>query len=454
MEQEPSFVRVSPRDCRYLELSDGRPYIPIGPNLVGAPPPEDFEKVLGIFRQNRINYCRIWINRGCFLLEAERSGAFDETAAGHLDRFLALAGRHGVRVKLCLEHFRDITPNKTQFFDNTLHHRANGGPFADMLDFLQGERGIAQFKAKLAWCRKRIGDCPAVFAWELWNEMNCVGPTSVWASWTRTMLAELHRLFPSHLAVQSLGSFDKEEYRAMYAVLATLHGNDLAQVHRYLDLGAQWKVCHGPVDVLAAEAVRELQAFGAQKPVLLAESGAVEPCHSGPFALYGRDRDGMLLHDVLWAPFMAGAAGPGQIWHWDRYVHPLGIWWQYARFAEATAGFDPAGEAFEPLLLEQQRLRVYVLRGRRTLLAWCRDRENDWHAELQEQRPPERIAGEALDLEEVLPGVAEWSGRTYDPWTGAWEPAVARAGHAVFALPPFRRSIVLRLETPGPQPSV
>ena len=36
---EPSntFVRVSPRDHRYLELTDGTPYIPIGLNIVAPP---------------------------------------------------------------------------------------------------------------------------------------------------------------------------------------------------------------------------------------------------------------------------------------------------------------------------------------------------------------------------------------------------------------------------------
>ncbi len=29
------FVRISPRDHRYFELSDGRPYIPNGLNLIG-----------------------------------------------------------------------------------------------------------------------------------------------------------------------------------------------------------------------------------------------------------------------------------------------------------------------------------------------------------------------------------------------------------------------------------
>ena len=34
------FVRVSPRDSRYFELDSGKPYIPIGMNLI-APPKGD-----------------------------------------------------------------------------------------------------------------------------------------------------------------------------------------------------------------------------------------------------------------------------------------------------------------------------------------------------------------------------------------------------------------------------
>ncbi|MGA2497510.1 MAG: hypothetical protein ABSH20_07200 [Tepidisphaeraceae bacterium] len=33
---DQQFVRVSPRDPRYLELTDGTPFIPNGPNLVAA----------------------------------------------------------------------------------------------------------------------------------------------------------------------------------------------------------------------------------------------------------------------------------------------------------------------------------------------------------------------------------------------------------------------------------
>ncbi|MFA7157935.1 MAG: hypothetical protein WC299_01435 [Kiritimatiellia bacterium] len=444
MKDAKAFVKVSPRDSRYLELDNGKPYVPIGLNLVGSPDPQDYEKVLNTMAQNRLNYCRVWLNHGSFDIERERSGVFDKAAANNLGKFLVLAGERGIRVKLCLEYFRAVTAKKNDFFDSTLHHQANGGPFTDMEDFLRSAKGLAQFKEKLAWYRRRIGDNPAVFAWELWNEMNCVGPISVWAPWTRRMLAELHRLFPKNMAVQSLGSFDRQEFRCMYGVLVTLAGNDVAQVHRYLDLGAQWDVCHGPVDFLAAEAVRELQALGPEKPIILAESGAVEPCHSGPFKLYQKDKEGVLLHDLIWAPFMAGAAGPGQSWHWDKYVQPNKLWWHFARFAGAIEGIDPPAEKFEPVMIEHPRLRIYVLRGKKTVLAWCRDRQDDWRSELQEGKAPETLAHVTVDLSSCLSSPAGWKVRAYNPWTGAWQALKPDAADII--LPPFSRSLALRME--------
>ena len=467
MGDRDAFVRVSPRDSRYLELSNGQPYVPNGLNLVDAPPPEAFESTLDQMAANRMNYCRVWLNRGSLLLERMRTGVFDEAMAANLDRFLALARSRGIRVKICLEYFRNIRREQQVWSDNTIHHRANGGAFAElegvegtaMIDFMHTARGRDHFARKLAWYRARIGDDPAVYGWELWNEVNCTGPMWLWAPWTETMLTELRRLFPQHLSLQSLGSFDRQQYRAMYAWLATLAGNDLAQVHRYLDLGAEWDVCHGPVDVLAAEAIRELQALGTTKPILLAECGAVEPRHSGPFKLYAKDTEGALLHDVIWAPFMAGAAGTGHCWFWEQHVAHHDLWWQFDRFAEATTGIDPPAEGFEALMLDHPQLRVYVLRGNRTVLIWCRDKTNDWRAELQDGIPPELRDDVRIDLAApvrhwqgrprpdlvpLLASGADWTARAYNPWTDSW--TGLRLDGDVVALPPFRRSLVVRLE--------
>ena len=42
---------------------------------------------------------------------------------------------------------------------------------------------------------------------------------------------------------------------------------------------------------------------------------------------------GIILHDVLFAPFFAGAAGPGHCWHWNVYVDRNNLWHHFARFA-------------------------------------------------------------------------------------------------------------------------
>jgi len=383
------FVRVSPRDFRYLELTDGRPYIPVGLNLI-APDTRDEQ---GLARMEEWieklsaaggNYIRVWISSPFWDVEHERSGVYDETRARRIENLLALAQRHGVRVKLTMEHFREMSDNPRQRWANKVLHRVqNGGPARDMADFFQGDASRAQFKKKLAWLQHRFGDNPAVFGWELWNEVNTVAAREQhYLPWTEEMLAEIHRLFPRNLALQSLGSFDTDRVRDLYRRHSLLPGNDVAQVHRYLDLGAPLEICHGPVDVLAAAAVRELLHCQPRKPVLLAESGAVEPGHSGPFKLYGKDSAGMLLHDILFAPFFAGAAGTGQAWHWDSYVDRNNLWYHFGRFAEAIKDIDPAAERFEPNELSHPRLRIYALNGAQTFLAWCRDARNDWQSEL------------------------------------------------------------------------
>jgi hypothetical protein len=260
------------------------------------------------------NYIRVWLGNPFFDVEHAHSGEYDEAKAERIAAMLSTAAREGIRVKLCLEHFRNLDGSRQAWATKPLHLVANGGTATNMNDFFEGTASRELFKRKLAWFAQRFGDNPTVFGWELWNEINAVQGGNYMA-WTEVMLPELHRLFPRNLAMQSLGSFDRDGVRPTYQRLAMMPGNDVAQVHRYLDLGARLEVCHGPMDVLAADAVRELLAAHPGRPVLLAESGAVEPSHSGPFKLYNQDTNGMLLHDVLFAPFFVGAAGPGHIWH-------------------------------------------------------------------------------------------------------------------------------------------
>ena len=439
------YVRVSPRDARYLEYSDGKPYIPIGLNMIappgGAGAKEDeafavFESWLKNLSANGGNYIRVWLSNPFWEVEHRRSGEYDAERARRIDRMLELCRRYGIRVKMTMEHFRSILEPATQkWAARPLHHVSQGGPAQSIADFFDGEASRAQFRRKIRWFADRYGDREEIYGWELWNEINAVRGGD-YLTWTEIMLQELHRAFPKNLAMQSLGSFDTPRVREIYRKHSLMPGNDLAQVHRYLDLGASLEVCKGPVDILAADAIREILSYQPGKPAILAESGAVEPRHTGPFKLYAADKAGIILHDVLFAPFFAGSAGSGQIWHWDAYVAKNNLWRQFAMFAETVKGLDPPAENFAASVEEQGRLRVYKLKGRKTTLAWCRDMRNNWRAELEQGIPPETLRGLTVKLDGAT------TVRVFDPWSGKWSTAKARRGQ--IKLPDFSRSIVVR----------
>jgi len=444
-----SFVRVSPRDKRYFELSDGSPYVPIGLNMI-APYGDNEEEALALMEQwikslseNGGNYIRIWLSNNFFDVEHEKSGQYDEQKAKRIDAVLDMARRHNIRVKMTIEHFRHFFGKTQRWAAKPIHHVSQGGPAKDVDDFFQGKRSREQFKKKLDWYAERYGDEPAIFAWELWNEMDTVSGKG-YMEWTEEMLAELKKRFPKNMVTQSLGSFDHDSKRDRYRRLCLMKDNDFANVHRYLDLGASLDVCKGPVDILAVDAVKEMQAFTRDKPILLAESGAVEPSHTGPFKLYKKDRAGIILHDIIFAPFFAGAAGTGQNWHWDQYVAPMNLWFQFGRFAEAARGIDPPAENFEPFEIDHPRLRIYALRGKHTLLAWCRDKQNSWQTELAEDKTPEVVNNAVISLPDGGEDLNKADVDFYDPWKNQWEQGKAEENR--ISLPDFTRSLVVRVK--------
>jgi hypothetical protein len=451
---EMSFVRVSPRDSRYFELSDGSPFIPIGLNIAFPRFETQEDRVLrkmeervGKLAANGGNLIRIWMSHPFYDIEHEYSAKFDSRKISRIDKVLAIARRHGVRVKLTFEHFRTFEETPPRFpgsvsMGKSIYHVARGGPARNMTEFFTLPKAKERYKRKYAWFAERYREEQAVFAWELWNEINATKGDG-WMEWTEEMLEEVHSQFPNHMAVQSVGSLDHFRKRNLFEPVWKLPGNHFAQVHRYLDQNAALQACRGPVDVMAADAIRMVAETDVGKPILLAETGAVEPGHAGPSNLYENDREGTILHDILFAPFFAGSAGTGQSWHWHFYVDRHDLWHHFGYFARLVEDLDPPAEDFAPGFAEDEHLRVYTLRGKKTTLIWCRDKDADWRAELEDFRVRPRRNLE-LDLG-AAGGVPEGRLRFYNPWNGEWADGEAVGGK--IALPEFRRSVVVRIDS-------
>lgn len=460
-----SYVRVSPRDSRYFELTDGRPYLAIGGSMAvrqnftnaGAPvhDPADDDEASGLrlmetlfrkFSGSGGNFVRVFLSHPFFDVEHERSGVYDEAKGRRIKALVELARRYQIRMDLCLEHFRSLNPEYRQpWAARPLHSTERGGPARNTAEFFTNERSREQFKRKLRWFQQHFGSDPAIFAWELWNEINDTEMgyrEDVYLPWTEEMLAELHRLFPRNLAVQSLGDFNFDHGMEVYRHMSLLPGNDVALIHLYAQPGSEWAFANEPMDVLMAEAVRKVKGFHPGRPILMGECGIVNLQWSGS-EMYAKDKAGMMLHDMLFAPFFAGAAGPGHVFRMNLYVAGNELWYHYDRFRALMREIDPPAEGFEPSMLAHRRLRVYQLKGRRTLLLWCRDPQNTWKTEVADGQAPGTVSGETLDLG----GLKARRVRIYDPWQDRWSDGALQNGK--LPLPAFSRSIAVRIERKG-----
>ncbi len=452
--ETPKNVAPSTVDTRYFADSAGRTFIPVGCNIcfprVYSPDKpgsraECEAKMSGWLRKfaaNGGNYVRIWLGHPFFEIMPCNAGEYDPSAESSLKRTVALCEELGLKIKFTLESFRTVHPAGEEgpepyaaFFNRPLY-----APYAkSMREFLNSDECGRIYLGKAARLKALgLGDSPAVVCWEPWNEINCIGG---WRDdvgpWSDRMLAALRTMFPRQMTTQNLGSFSPSDIYDYYDYLGRLPLNDFMQAHRYLDPGAELDVCRGPMDILCADAVRELLDRRPDRPAILAEVGAVKANHAGPSELYERDSAGMLLHDEIFAPFFAGAAGCGQPWHWDhQYIDGNGLWWHFSRFAEAVKGVDPAAERFRPFHTETRRLRIWGLRGTTTTLLWCRDKSNDWEGELVRGTAPSTISNERIPFGGTL--------KCYLPWEDRWTDVAAGE-----PLPDFRRSIVVRIMPQG-----
>lgn len=436
----------------YFADSDGKGWVPIGLNICfsrylgddvqDALPLEErraeFEGWLKAFAAQGGNYVRLWLGHDFFEVMPDRPGQYDMQRTETLMRVVRLCEQLGIRLKLTLESFRTVYPadqvpkrQYAKFFNRSLY-----APYAkSMADFYASEDCYRIYMDKVRYLKSLgLGDSPAVFAWELWNEIEATGSMDSYAVWSDRALADLKKMFPKQKTVQNLGSYAYAGSGFAYRQMASVKDNDFMQMHRYLDAGAPMDVCRGPMDVLAAESIRELRELRGDCPLLLAETGAVKPNHTGPSILYESDKEGTLLHDGIFAPFFAGAAGCGQFWHWDSYVARWNLWWHYKRFARAVDGLDPIAEDFTPFRLETRRLRVYGLRGKTTTILWCRDKFCTWQSELVDGNAPTDVTGECLPYWGV-------DFTCYDPWTDVQSATKAPA------IPSFKRSLVVRFPT-------
>ena len=417
------YVEIGKTDGKYFAYTDRTPFFSVGintafPTVYGKSNGTEFGlskafKYIGLkqyerwfkkLSENGCNVARVWLGCEYFNPETEQAYEFDYKQFSKIDKLLELAKKYSINLKLTLEQFRSFDYERvadSASYDDDIFRKFNKRLYDgdercnSSTEWLTDDRWRKAWLFKVGEFAKRYSGDTAIFAIELWNEMNCVGEFKTITEWNRDILPEVKKLFPKNLVCNSLGSFDSEFAKEIYNSFCW-DKSDFVQIHRYLDQGAPYGDCReNMLDVVKGA----FEKMTSDKPVFLAETGAVNNCHSGPFKFYVNDDRGILFADSVYTPVFLKSAGTGNIWHWDeRYVESKNLYHMFNPIKELISGVDFENENFVSTDLSDERVSLLLLKGKTVALGYIRNKADNWKNILRDLHTADPIESFEFEL--------------------------------------------------------
>jgi hypothetical protein len=229
-------------------------------------------------------------------------GRYDQLRAWQLDHLLEESEKKGLYWQLCLLDHGSFSRTQDPQWQNNPYNEQLGGMCRVPDEFMTDARAQAAFRQLLRYLVSRWGYSPTLASWELFNEVDLseIRPES-FTPWIAQMSQSLQELDVNRRPVTV--SF---HHRVPEAV-GKLPTIDTIQVHLYDQRDFAGLFCGSMISDLQ-------KTF--QKPVMIGEFGWINEF------VRQIDREGIHLHDGLWASVMGGATGSALVWYWDTYVHP------------------------------------------------------------------------------------------------------------------------------------
>ncbi|HXQ80621.1 MAG TPA: hypothetical protein VN775_04860 [Opitutaceae bacterium] len=304
----PAILR-DPKNPRQLARSDGHPFVPLGANLAWAPDdqPDRLNYYLGAlpaFAHANLNWMRVWMAHWSGLNldwlpkdmgPSPKPGFFEERVAETWDQLLAAAEENGVYVQVVLQHHGQFnTTNDSNWAENPWNAANPGGFLKSPADFFTDRNAQVFTLIKYRYIVARWGWSPAVFAWELFNEVHWTdafkqGRETDVARWHNEMATFIRTVdVYGHLITTSTENLRSPIYGKM----------DFCQPHLYAaNLIAGARSFDPPCDAL-------------DRPVFYGEMGDDHE----PFSAEVK-KAGLNIVPPVWASIMGQGTMPAQPWN-------------------------------------------------------------------------------------------------------------------------------------------
>lgn len=341
-----NFVKVGPSG-RYFALEDGTPFVPAGfhhqpvePdfNAAWAPlgrwwwyNPTRAEKFAQALPQRGISYIRVFLEEAYILENNVRFGMFQDPVGiynpdlvSHWDQLFDWADQYGFKILVSLYH-TDQARRNWRYYP---YAQQQGGPAGEKPDarWFTDPGVIEAQKRDLEYIIDRWGQRDSFFAIDLMNEIDLwPASTSVMWDWV-TMMAKHARSYmeerwgKAHLLTVSVANPKStlRHHPDVDFVTTHMYSGSIANPQVRVDGEIKTDVTTPAVEafLIAAEVLSSLPA---QKPYFDTEHGPIGA--QLPLDMYcivdgmrSPMADETYFHNIIWAHFIAGAAGAPTRW--------------------------------------------------------------------------------------------------------------------------------------------
>ncbi|MBN2450170.1 MAG: DUF5060 domain-containing protein [Lentisphaeria bacterium] len=348
----PGFVRVSGRHPRYFAFDNGASFFPVGQNLQNDWPVYRHSRLLAEAGGNALRvwmFCHwtwldwsvqpevAWAGPGHFLRSYGGAGVYNQRIAWIADHHLAAWERDGLYLMLCLGNGNELgQPERHDSWGGHPYNAVNAGGFlSNGNEFWTDSRARALYRQRLRYIAARYGHSPAIWAWELWNELGRENDAIV--AWHGEMAAYLAEIDPNRHLVSTSHWGNNPEINTRTWAIPGIH---FTQIHNYA----------GAATILRRTA--RMLALS-PKPHIIGEGGGPSPGRDGR-----EDPDGIDFHNCLWAAAACGAAGTTLPWWWRERIEPRGLFGHYTAFSRFAETMPWAEEGLAPIPPAEVRVQM------------------------------------------------------------------------------------------------
>ena len=326
--ESKGFIRVSDRDPRFFEFTDGSYYFPIGHNIrspfdtrhdAAFPWKQRFDEGTSVYRryfkamaENGEQFSEVWFSPWSLGLEWDERwpgyhgvGQYNMRHAWEMDRVMDEAAARGIHLNMVIHNHGKFSTFEDQEFGDNPFNADNGGYLQSPNAYFTDPRALEAFRKLMRYTVARWGYSRHVMAWQLWSELDLVGAERNF--YRRPEVVEWHRM---------MGRYIKEIDPNRHLVATHVCGDFN---HQNVEIISKPEMDHCAVDayhgspdpVFIVSLMKATAQFNNPflKPVQITEFG-------GQWSASSMAHLKATLHAALWSSVGVPLAGAPMLWWW------------------------------------------------------------------------------------------------------------------------------------------